>query len=62
MTVKQQVIDVVQGLPNNVSLADIQYRLDVIASVNKGRSEIRQGKGIPHVKAKEILRKKWNIK
>jgi len=62
MTIKQQVLDVVQGLPNNASLADIQYKLHVIASVNTGRREIRQGKGIPHDKAFELLRKKWNIK
>ena len=62
MTVKQQVIDAVQGLPNKASLADIQYSLDVIASVNKGRNEIRLDKGISHLRAREILRKKWNIK
>jgi hypothetical protein len=62
MTVKQQVMDVVKGMPNNATLADIQYRLHIIASVNKGRREIRQGKGIPHSKAFELLRKKWSIK
>jgi hypothetical protein len=57
MSEKQQSLDVVKGMPNNATLADIQHRLHIIASVNKGQREIRQGKGIPHSKAFELLRK-----
>ncbi len=62
MSIKQQVLDVVGGLPSNVGLDDIRYRLMVIESINKGRREIKAGKGISHIKACEILEKKWNIK
>ena len=62
MTIKQQVLDVVNAMPNSAGIDDIRYRLTVIESVNKGRREIRAGKGIPHKKACEILEKKWNIK
>jgi hypothetical protein len=62
MSIKQQVLDVVSAMPNNAGIDDIRYRLMVIESVNKGRREIKAGKGIPHKKACEILEKKWNIK
>jgi hypothetical protein len=62
MNLKSQVIDVVQALPDNANIDDIKYELMVIESINRGRKEIANGKGISHKSACNILGKKWNIK
>jgi hypothetical protein len=62
MTVKDQVIQVLRHLPADASLDDIQYKLHVIASVLKGKSEISSGGGISHAQAKKRLGRRWNIK
>ncbi len=41
------------------TIDDVQYHLYVIASVEQGRAEIAEGKGIPHDQVKAELRRKW---
>ena len=62
MTVKDQVIQVLRHLPEDASLDDIQYKLHVIASVLKGKSQISMGKGVTHAQAMKKLGRRWNIK
>jgi len=58
---RDQVLAAVHALPAGAAMQDIRYQLHVIESVNRGRTEITAGKGIPHAKAAELLRKKWRI-
>jgi len=60
-SVKKQVRDVLDHLPDDCSLEDIQYELYVIDKVRRGLDEVRQGKGISHAQAKKRL-KKWIAK
>jgi len=53
--VKQEALDCLNTLPDTVDWEDIQYALYVIQKVEKGRKEIKEGKGIPSDKAREYL-------
>jgi hypothetical protein len=52
----QQLID---ELPDDATIADVQYRLYIIDAVNRGRAEIASGAGIPHAQVAAELRAKW---
>jgi len=45
--IKQEAIDCIQSLPDNVTWDDIYYSLYVIQKIEKGRQEAREGRGIP---------------
>lgn len=47
-------------LPDDATIADVQYRLYVIDAVNRGREEIATGAGIPHAQVAAELRAKWS--
>ena len=53
----QQLID---ELPDDATIADVQYRLYIIDAVNRGREEIEGGAGIPHGQVAAELRAKWS--
>ena len=53
----QQLID---ELPDDATIADVQYRLHVIDAVHRGREEIAGGTGIPHAQVGAELRAKWS--
>ena len=46
VTRKQEAIRVIEGLPETASLEDIQYHLYVMAKVDRGRRELREGQGL----------------
>ena len=52
----QQLID---ELPDDATIAEVQYRLYVIDAVNRGRDEIASGAGVPHEQVASDLRAKW---
>lgn len=52
----QQLLD---ELPDDATIAEVQYRLYVIDAVNRGRDEIASGAGIPHEQVAAELRAKW---
>lgn len=54
---KREVIEVIQRLPEEVSMADIMAELYFCQKVNAGLQEVDEGKGVPHEQAKEHLRK-----
>jgi predicted transcriptional regulator len=58
MSVKGEVIKLIQELPENVTLEDILYKLYVRAKIEEGLKEIEDGKGIPHEEAMERI-SKW---
>ena len=44
MTDKQAVLDAVQRLPDNVTLAEIADELEIMAAVQRGRRDIAEGR------------------
>ena len=50
----------IDELPDDATIADVQYRQHVIDAVNRGRDEIAGGTGIPHPQVAAELRAKWS--
>ena len=48
MTGWQLILETVQQMPEQASMAEILDELALVSSVNKGLAEIREGKGIAH--------------
>jgi predicted transcriptional regulator len=55
MTVKEQVRKMIEQLPDECSVEDVQYQLFLIEKVRRGLESIDEGKGIPH----EQVRKRF---
>lgn len=65
MTDKQAVMDALQRLPENASLEEIAEELNIMASVRRGRREIRLGQGKSHDETKRLFQSwaaAWNTK
>lgn len=56
---KQILKLLIDELPDDATIADVQYRLYIIDAVNRGRDEIAAGSGIPHAQVASELRAKW---
>ena len=59
MTVTKSLVeDVVKGLPENVDLDDLMYRLYLLKKIEKGESDIRAKRTMSH---EDLLKKikKW---
>jgi predicted transcriptional regulator len=56
---KQILRQLIDELSDDATIADVQYRLYIIDSVNRGRDEIASGSGIPHEQVAAELRAKW---
>jgi len=52
--VKQEVIKMIQFLPNEVTIDDIMAELYFKSQVDAGLKELDEGKGIPHEKVVPI--------
>jgi hypothetical protein len=48
MTVKEQVRKMLEKLPDECSVEDVQHQLYVIEKVRRGLKSIDEGRGIPH--------------
>ena len=57
-SLKQNVEQMLRGLPDDSSVEDIQYHVYVLDKIQKGQQAIRDGKGISHEEAKTRL-SKW---
>ncbi|MBX2808109.1 MAG: hypothetical protein KTR20_05700 [Cellvibrionaceae bacterium] len=57
-TAKQEVAQMLQHLPDDTSIEDIQYHLYVLEKVKKGQEDIANGRRYTHEQARERL-KKW---
>jgi predicted transcriptional regulator len=55
MTVKEQIRKMVDQLPDECTVEDVQYQLYVIEKVRRGLKSIDEGKGIPHEQAKKQI-------
>jgi len=45
---KEEIIDLIKHLPEDITIDDIMYHLYVRKKIMKGLEELEQGKGIPH--------------
>jgi len=59
--IKQQVIQIIQSLPDNVTLYDIMAELYFKLQVDAGLKELDEGKGIPHEEVEKRM-SKWLTK
>ena len=57
-TIKDKVAELIQHLPDDSTLEDIQYHLYVLEKISKGQQSIKDGKGISNEEAKARL-SKW---
>ncbi len=57
MTVKDVARQVIDTLPDGVTIDDIIHALYVNAKFKHGENEIREGKGIPHEEARKNIQK-----
>jgi predicted transcriptional regulator len=53
MTIKEIALQTIKNLPEDASWEDIQERINFIAAIRKGLSELDEGKGISHDKVRE---------
>jgi hypothetical protein len=51
---KQAVLDMIQRLPDDVTVADIMAELYLRQKVDEGLRQLDAGEGIPHEEAKNI--------
>lgn len=56
--VKQQVIQMIQALPEDVTVDDIMAELYFKLQVDAGLGELDEGKGIPHEEVEKRM-SKW---
>ena len=59
--VKQQVIQIIQSLPDDVTLDDIMAELYFKLQIDAGLKELDEGKGIPHEKVEKRM-SRWITK
>jgi predicted transcriptional regulator len=58
MNCKKIAIKTIQELPDSATWTDIEERIHFLAAIDKGLTDIKEGKIIPHKEEKESL-KKW---
>ena len=61
MQVKQSVQALLDLLPDDCSLDDVQYHLYVLHSIERGQADAKAGRTISHQEVSRELRKKWLV-
>ena len=56
-TAKQDVQELLNHLPEDSTIEDIQYHLYVLEKIRRGRDDIKNGRTLTHEQAKERLQK-----
>jgi hypothetical protein len=59
MTTKDQVRALLDRLPEDCTLEDVQYHLYVVQAVARGDADAQAGRTIPHEQVADELRRKW---
>jgi predicted transcriptional regulator len=59
MTTKDKVRELLDRLPDDCSLEDVQYHLYVLQAVARGEADEADGRVIPHEQVASELRQKW---
>ncbi|EIQ00521.1 hypothetical protein OpiT1DRAFT_05066 [Opitutaceae bacterium TAV1] len=52
MSVKEQLLESFQSLPDNVSWEEAEERLRFLAAIAEAEAQIDRGEGIPHAEVK----------
>jgi predicted transcriptional regulator len=52
-TLKQDVLETLQSLPDNADIEEIMYRLYVLENIRRGQQDAEQGKSVA---AEQVLR------
>jgi predicted transcriptional regulator len=60
-TAKEQVQQILEGLPDDASLEDIQYHIYVRQKIEQGIADAEAGRVVPHEEVRERLIK-WRAK
>jgi len=58
-TIKEDIIKLIQELPDDATLEDIQYHLFVKQKLLRAEEQTKEGKTVPHEHIMEKARKKW---
>jgi predicted transcriptional regulator len=59
MTTKDAVRALLDRLPENCSLEDVQYHLYVLQALARGEADIVAGRTVPHEQVEAEMRRKW---
>lgn len=59
MTTKDTVRALLDRLPDDCSLDDVQYHLYVLQAVARGEADEKAGRVVPHEQVEMELRRKW---
>ena len=59
MEAKEAVRALLDQLPDNCSLEDVQYHLYVLQAIENGLADVAAGRTIPHEQVEQEMRKKW---
>ena len=59
MTAKEAVRALLDRLPDDCSIDDVQYHLYVVQAVEEGVADSEAGRTIPHEQVAADLRRKW---
>lgn len=60
MTAKELVQGLLDRLPNDSTLEDIQYHLHVYQKIQRGLEDVENGNVIPHEEVVRRLKAKWS--
>jgi hypothetical protein len=61
MSSRELVIELVNKLPENASLAEIAREIELLAGIEKARGQARRGEGIPVEDARKLM-DAWAVK
>jgi hypothetical protein len=59
---KDEVRALLDRLPDDVTLEDIQYHLDVVVKVLEAEAQLERGEGIPHEEVVRYFEEKWRTR
>ena len=59
MTTKDAVRALLDRLPENCSLEEVQYHLYVMQAVARGDADVAAGRIVPHEQVEAEMRRKW---
>jgi hypothetical protein len=62
LSAKDEVRALLDRLPDDVTLEDIQYHLDVVVKVLEAEASLDRGEGIPHEEVVKHFEEKWRTR
>jgi predicted transcriptional regulator len=57
---KELLRQLIDELPDDCTIADVQYRLYVIDAIERGRADVAAGRVLPHEQVARELRERWS--